>query len=383
MCCSKYFLSFHLSVDFALTLDITRTITARAFTPIPQLSREDALVSLIFLEPNKLAYTGPVDDLFFAAHADPWALWTTPNITLYYSDKQVSVMGCIDQHRICNPTWPDGILCTTWGTVEFTAAVLDKLGLNQMQNDTAWVLLLANLDGHIANSIAGLGSTALRAQSTVYDDINIPLPENQWNIEASDWFSISLARLQHAILEFSTGPEDIDYSLYSRFNLSQLYKTNCGIQKVQQLNFNHGYISFSVLGLVIIFVIGVVIIIVSLVLPRIVGRMQRARKANGCHDTWESDDKFECWRASRRTARLLGEPQPNGSLERQNSQDVLSILSHSPASSILRVLPVPPRQDPSSPEADSTAPIPLESLHSGSHSSTVPSVSMVQEPSSP
>src|SRR6266487_114263 len=126
------------------------------FTPIPEIARDDADVSLIFLTQNSLAYTNPVDDPFFAAHETHTPHEVVPGDInpLYCSDNLVSVMGCMDQHRICNPTTPDGLHCTSWGISQIFME-FEYLGLNNAQSNTAFVILRADRDGVMSNSITG------------------------------------------------------------------------------------------------------------------------------------------------------------------------------------------------------------------------------------
>jgi hypothetical protein len=131
-------------------------------------------------------------------------------------------------------------------------------------------------DGEIPNSITGRDAVALKAQRTVFDGINIPLPDDQWTIEVGGWFSIVLARLQLAVLEYSTGPADTDFGRYQRASsLDRIYDNTCGKQKVQQFNFSNNYSNINALGLVIVLAIGVTIILVSWVLEGIVGAIMR------------------------------------------------------------------------------------------------------------
>ncbi|KAM5351188.1 hypothetical protein ACJ41O_003911 [Fusarium nematophilum] len=161
--------------------------TPGGFMPIPEIARSDAEVTLFFLVQNLLAYTAPVDDLFFAAHMRPTTYQLPGNndtYTLYYNDKLVSVMGCIDQHQICEPgSAGEGPNCSEWSGMENLPSEVDKLELNQVQHDTAYVILMQLIGGEILNSVAGRGAVALKAQRTVFNNINVPLPDNQWTLE--------------------------------------------------------------------------------------------------------------------------------------------------------------------------------------------------------
>ncbi|KAF7556857.1 hypothetical protein G7Z17_g1095 [Cylindrodendrum hubeiense] len=158
------------------------------FTPIPEIARSDAEVTLFFLVQNLLAYTAPVDDVFFAAHTRPTTYdlnFSNNTYTLYYNDRLVSVMGCIDQHQICKPGSGEGPNCTALSSVENLWPEVVKLELNQVQRDTAYVIQMKILGAEMLNSIAGRGAVALKAQGTVFNNVNVPLPDNQWTLEVS------------------------------------------------------------------------------------------------------------------------------------------------------------------------------------------------------
>lgn len=271
---------FTLLIGFAPDLTFTSGLTAAGgYSPIPEIARDDAELSIFFLAQNKLAYTHPVDDLFFASHSNPTPHEVVPGDIdiLYYNDKLVSVMGCIDQHQICKPNFLHGPKCTPLGSSTIPQSEIDKLDFNQLQKHISYVIRMLILEGEILNSIAGQGAIVLKAQKTVFNNINGPLSNNQWTIEAGSWFNTALAQFQHAILEYSTGPEYTDNGRYQHVNIAsmkRIYKDTCGIQKVRQFNFNDSYLSFSVLGLTVIFVIGGVIIILGLVLESQLWKLQ-------------------------------------------------------------------------------------------------------------
>lgn len=268
------------------------------FMPIPEIARSDAEVTLFFLVQNLLAYTGPVDDLFFAAHTQPTTYklpFSNDTYTLYYNDKLVSVMGCIDQHQICKPGSGEGPNCSALSSAENLWSEVAKLELNQVQQDTAYVIQLEILGGEMLNSIAGRGAVALKAQGTVFNNINVPLPDNQWTLEVGGWFSIALARLQHAIVEYSTGPAHTDSEKYQRdtsSSLVRIYANTCNRQKGRQLSSSTNYLTFNGVGLLIISVVGVIVLLISPLLELIVG-FRRSGKWSQRHLEWKLHGEFQ------------------------------------------------------------------------------------------
>jgi hypothetical protein len=105
----------------------------------------------------------------------------------------VHVMACVDQLSGYYPAYN----------------AIDTIGYNDRQLATAYRLLNSLSYGQIFHSIFGRGSSALRANELVYELLQSPLPPTQWVIEVSNWFAVSLSRLQHAIVEFASGPTSL------------------------------------------------------------------------------------------------------------------------------------------------------------------------------
>ncbi|CAM1502552.1 Fc.00g045360.m01.CDS01 [Cosmosporella sp. VM-42] len=285
------------------------------FMPIPEITRSDAEVTLFFLVQNLLAYTAPVDDVFFAAHTQPTTYelsLSNDTYTLYYNDKLVSVMGCIDQHQICKPGYGEGPNCSALSSVENLWSEVATLELNQVQHDTAYVIQWEILGGEMLNSIAGRGAVALKAQGKVFNNINVPLPDNQWTLEVGGWFSIALARLQHAIVEYSTGPAHTDSGKYQRYTssfLTRIYANTCNRQKGRQLSSSTSYLTFNGVGLLIISVVGAIVLLISPLLELIVG-LRRSGKWSQRHLEWKLHGEFQ--RVASQSFQLTS-PRPGGS----------------------------------------------------------------------
>jgi hypothetical protein len=94
------------------------------------------------------------------------------------------------------------------------------------------------------------------------------IPPTQWQTEVSLWFSNCLAKEQQWAVEWATAPSNIDFSLGNNVSTSLLPNppTDEVGQKEcrQQMIRNTGaYMSFSVLGMALIFALGGLIIMVG------------------------------------------------------------------------------------------------------------------------
>lgn len=72
---------------------------------IPELSRTDAISSLLFLDSTDIHYRGKVEDPWFAANtkAPEWLKKELELESVYVSDEPASVIGCTSQVFYCNP----------------------------------------------------------------------------------------------------------------------------------------------------------------------------------------------------------------------------------------------------------------------------------------
>lgn len=227
-------------------------------------------MSLFLLTPNSVRYDGPVTDPFFNA-TTPFNLPNDDgtNSTFYLSTDWVYALACTDQHQYCNPTNKQ---CTPLNSFSLAHQSLDenKIGLNEAQMVTLLRLDLLTEFLTTYYSVNSRGANALRASETVNDLSQIGLPNNQWMTEVSTWFAVSMAKLQQTVIDYATGPGYIPDGMYLSRPVEQQEK----MCKNQILRSSSGNISFSVLGLAIILILGTILISTGLVLPTVVGLLR-------------------------------------------------------------------------------------------------------------
>jgi hypothetical protein len=216
-------------------------------------------------------------------------------------------MGCIDQHQICNPNGLNGPRCTDLkrsGNASYLDEP-DRLGFSDLQSNISFVIesLITNSD--LFQSLGGRGAAALVARRTVYDTVNVPLPANQWHIEVGYWFNIALARLQHALLQYATGPPDGQYQPSDRLGAEQVYANTCSLLRVGQFGSAQGYMTFSFPGLMIIIAVGGFVIVSSLLLEFVTGRPKRGRLGAESGPAWFRQEKFSVWKKLRQQGPTL------------------------------------------------------------------------------
>lgn len=145
----------------------------------------------------------------------------------------------------------------------------------------------ANVFTGIAQVINGRSGSALRAFEAVVNINQEAVPPNQWQIEVSSWFSTGLVMLQKTLQDY-VSPTNMVPSIYVNEPQNPIDLAMCHSQKTQATN---GTISFSVLGLGIILIVGTLVILASFVLETVVGWIGLKS-----HQNWVLDDKLQLQR---------------------------------------------------------------------------------------
>lgn len=232
-----------------------------------------------------------MDDPFFSAHLANSLVSKGDNLTWYESDHYVNVLGCADQHQFCNPT---NNQCTDLTGSMLVGKQISQIGMNAVQQMTFSRLLLSLNFISTYYSVNGRGSSSLRAQETLSNLEQAPLPNNQWTIEVSSWFAVSMAHLQQSVVEYATGPSHLVTGSYLWQPQDAVNLAMCKSQKVRN-SFNT--ISFSLLGVAIILVVGALLILTNLVLDLVVGWVQRRWRIGDYRRLqWVLDDKLQLQR---------------------------------------------------------------------------------------
>ncbi|KAI9756864.1 MAG: hypothetical protein M1815_002651 [Lichina confinis] len=202
-------------------------------------------------------------------------------------------MGCTEQYQFCNPV--NGRCTDLMGTTLLTEGDDAIIGLNPVQEVIRARIGFAALKSSIHYHLSSRGANALRAQEAVSGADQTPLPPNQWTIEASTWFSVSLASLQKQMVEYATGPATTVSDPRRQIPPGPMGRMMCSNQKVRATD---GSISFSVLGTCIILVLGMAIVLTSLCVDSVVGWIQHRVLRRGVHRRlqWILDETLQLQR---------------------------------------------------------------------------------------
>ncbi|KAL8768303.1 MAG: hypothetical protein Q9209_005442 [Squamulea sp. 1 TL-2023] len=271
------------------------TLTSFSFVPsgskpIPALNRADADITLMFLAANTVYYLSPVLDPWFkATNVFNTTDYDGKNITQYLPDYWIGVLACADQFQFRNPV---NSRVTPLTSSSILPDEIEKLQYNRVQMATVLSLYYAVGTQYTYYSVYSQGAKSLRASDTLggSDFLNLGLPDNQWQIEAADMFSVSMARLQQRILSYATGPAYMhDGTIFIQGD-----KDICGRQTFRGIS---GYLSFSVLGVSIILSLGSLLIFTALTLDILVGYTRR-KSGWKIHKRlqWAIDEKLQLQR---------------------------------------------------------------------------------------
>lgn len=299
-------------LKFHSTLYYNATQLFPDWIPAPEIRRTDADVTIIFIAPNSMRYRRRViDPVFKATYPSPGPSLTNVYNYTYGADNATSVVACTEQYQICTSSGS----CTPYTSLLPLQTNVTQLDLNAAQSVTATRLLYAISNANLYSSINGLGPEALRLYSGAYNLISPGVPQNQWQLEVEGWVQTNLAKWQALMVEYAHNTADLGTfgHLDGPNNDDDAFRTEWQRQCRQQMIANlAGYQNISVLGLVVIYGLGGLIILVSLFLKNIVFQFdgswttgQAAAKTSKSRErriAWNIDGKYQSQRIALTTA---------------------------------------------------------------------------------
>ncbi|RSL66522.1 hypothetical protein CEP54_003749 [Fusarium duplospermum] len=266
---------------------VGNTSYAQLFKPIPELRRNDADLTVVFLNNNQVPMVGddgPCTDPFFSATSVP----DDKLPDLYLPDNSITAIGCIDQYQFAKAGSDEWTPLASFADASTNLTFIDQLSIKQVAAYASiqWAMMQA---GGIDFVIDTIQTEALRAKRSpgLRNGAQNPLPDDQWMREVEYWFMIGLAKVQLGVIHIALGPEDAEnfgmrdnttFVVHKRKNLMDYV---CTSQKIHSLEFKNlhkaGFIALAVLGSL------------SIILPSLVLRMMIWwRKRQGDVLTWIS-----------------------------------------------------------------------------------------------
>jgi hypothetical protein len=254
------------------------------WNPIPVLQRDDADVSIFIVSANSVYYPDEVYDPLFAAHV---------NISdgFYRANQYYNVLGCADQYQVC-PTAMDDASCTSTNSQGHVYSLLHHIGLNEAQVVAAELVMNISFFTDTTASVVGLGAAALLANDQLTaNQISGTLPDTQWQLEASNLFAISLARLQASVPVFTSKSSDFFPGQYVGSPTPDQQRYICNNQKIRNIG---GYESFTAAAIWIIIGVGLIILFLGSTIDLCFGFVQKRRQWKYYKVLqWKTDSKFQ------------------------------------------------------------------------------------------
>jgi hypothetical protein len=270
---------------------------------IPELNRLDADVTVIGLLRNG-AYSSEITDPLFDARAFVVTHTSGASGSLWISNTSMGALGCTEQYQFCGTT-----TCTELGGLYqvIDPTMIEALNLNENQRATLGVLTYAAIATRAYLTIQDLGNDFLLAldqaasantgmQGNIYsDDISpavglyysAPLSDNQWQLEVEQVHNMALAKMQRMVINRPAPPTvdtDITYDgkNFIIMPVTDAEKNLCHQQKVRSPQHS----SFSVFGLLVIILSGLLIMLLRFSLPSLVTLLRKGPRSQSRLKNW-------------------------------------------------------------------------------------------------
>ncbi|KAF3026379.1 hypothetical protein E8E14_008736 [Neopestalotiopsis sp. 37M] len=247
------------------------------FTPIPELTRNDGDVTVIFLSGNGVYFWDPVDDDWYRATVKAKNLTSTDSNgsqQSYRPADAASPLGCVEQRQWCKSNSENdggcGPLASSIDALNgashlfnISGDVWSRYSRPYSNTSTAsrfiWSALIGSVgDDNLNWAVGELKTSGLASRLSSFDGVQYALPSNQWHLDVQGWWNTLLAKMQANMVNVAVGHTDpllIDNSWLPN---NQYERSLCYKQKVRSAD----YASFSLFGLYFTYITGALIILI-------------------------------------------------------------------------------------------------------------------------
>ncbi|CAD6575328.1 MAG: hypothetical protein ASARMPRED_007188 [Alectoria sarmentosa] len=164
--------------------------------PVPELKPPNlnSTLTIIFVSSMHIYHVKPSFDPIFPSH-EPRYFEDFREPLYYNADPRARALACVDTSELCSP---DGETC--W-------SMTSPLPPDIQSSPEYWLMKWSLENSNTYDSIKWRLGTALLAQESVSQSVSIPLSPYQWQLEASQLFATSLARIQYDAWKIATGED--------------------------------------------------------------------------------------------------------------------------------------------------------------------------------
>ena len=164
-------------------------------------------------------------DPIFPAH-EPRYFENFRKPLFFNADPRARALACVDTSELCSP---DGKTCWSMNS---------PLPPDIQSSSGYWFMKWSLESSNIYDSIKWRLGTALLAQESVSQFVSNPLSPYQWQLEASQLFATSLARIQYDAWQIATG-EDRERPGYVEVTPKEAKGDLCGLYKFKSSDYTN------------------------------------------------------------------------------------------------------------------------------------------------
>ncbi|KAI9146956.1 hypothetical protein HJFPF1_12985 [Paramyrothecium foliicola] len=233
------------------------------FVPIPELTKHNGDLSMIFLVPNQVYFDEKSQDNWYRATVSSETTITevgfnenSKSLKTFQPDEPAWPMGCVEQFQLCKQKF-----CTGLGSLRDTIERIRNGWYSPSNFGDAFYLIFIQ---SLTNLLNTMGSNAPASRNKAFLNQQIAPVMNEWHSDVRHWFITILAGLQLGLGELARGPRVAHIGLetwITRPNEDE-QRRFCESQKLLSAD----YTSFNLFSLLLILSSGLVIIVGSLTL---------------------------------------------------------------------------------------------------------------------
>ncbi|KAI0546606.1 hypothetical protein F4679DRAFT_587283 [Xylaria curta] len=266
------------------------TSSGGEFVAEQDLQRNNADTYIIFLSGNGVVSSVPLDDPWY--RFDALSNFTIESVESneqsfsYQPSEAASPLGCAYQVQICKGNVASNDSCgplasysDAWGGAAplfgvnmeaiynlETDQLIKTYAADKDASRFVWLLrIITNSQTDVTDIVTKVGSQSLESSKSLDSGVQGPLPDNQWMLDVTYWWNITLAVLQATFIDTAYGSTTLERARLQINATNSGQKTLCQNQKIRSAE----YISISVFGLYFIYITGFLVIVASFVIDPI------------------------------------------------------------------------------------------------------------------
>ncbi|KAI8626961.1 hypothetical protein F5Y19DRAFT_487249 [Xylariaceae sp. FL1651] len=257
-----------------------------SFDPIPELVASRGRLSLFFLSAKGILFAKRTPDPWYhatrkVATVDALSLNSSmprSKIPVYGQDRAGAPLACSSKMQICMPGLPAAGRCTALGNPDdiFTQ-VLSELASDAASTRLKWAIAaLESVSNGISDLVKAMGAQSLLSRRSLVSGVQSPLPDNQWQLDVEHWHKTHLASHQIVLAQVAAGLPPSYPEEWIKRPQNKVEIKMCNSQKA----ISPAHSSFSVLGLLLILILGFLVITASIFIETIAKFIQTQARLN-------------------------------------------------------------------------------------------------------